>query len=116
MDLGVGLDLDVGSIQVVCWIDDRDPGEHVLFVDAVPQGGGRGSELGARVHALGLDRIGCDVRGDTLAILDQCADRVGEVQLALLVRGVELLERGPDAIGREDVDRGVDLVDGELVR
>ncbi len=105
-----------GSIQVVCGSTIVTPGEHVLLVDAVSQCGGRGSELGARVHAFGLDRIGCDVCGDMLAILDQSADRIGEVQLALLVRAVELIERGPDACGREDVDRGVDLVDCELFR
>ena len=88
----------------------------MLVVDAVPQRSPGSGELCTRVHALGLDRIGCDVGGDMVAILNQRADRVGEVQLALLVGGVELLEGGPEAVGRKDVDRGVDLVDRELVR
>ena len=49
------------------------------------------------------------VRGDALATGDEVAHSIGQVELALRVRGVELVERGPDAIGREDVDRGVHL-------
>ena len=77
---------------------------------------GRLGELGARVHAFGLDRIRCDVRGDTLAILDQNAHGVGEVQLALLVPGVEPARAPATPVGVEDVDRRIDLVDRELLR
>src|SRR5262249_24850737 len=91
-DLRIGFDLDGRLDPGRLRIDDRDPGEHVLLVDSVPERGGGGGELDARVHALGLDRVGCDVRGDMVAILNECAHRVSEIQLALLVRGVESFE------------------------
>ena len=90
-----------GSIQVGRGIDDRDAGEHVRLVDAVAQRGGGGGELDARVHALGLDRVGRHVHGDVLAVLDEVADRVGEVQLALRVVRLEPLERGPERSARK---------------
>ena len=65
-----------GSIQVVCGSTIVTPASMCSSLMRSRKRGGRGSELGARVHALGLDRIGCDVRGDMLAILDQRADRV----------------------------------------
>ena len=116
MDGRVGLELDVGLDPRRLRIDDRDAREHVRLVDAVAKRGGRLRELGARVHALGLGGIGGDVGGDTLAILNQMAHGVGQVQLALAVRRVDPVERGPDPLGVEDVDRRVDLVDRELLR
>ena len=42
---------------------------------------------------------------------DDDLDRVGEVQLALHVVRLDPLERGPEHVGAEDVDRRVDLAD-----
>ncbi len=114
--VAVGLDLDVGLDPGRLRVDDGDAGQHVLLVDAVAECSGRFRELGAGVHALGLGRVGSDVGGDTLAILNEIDDGVGEVQLPLAVVRVELLERRPDPVGVEDVDRRVDLVDRELLR
>ena len=61
----------------------------------------RGGELDARVHALGLERIGRDVRDDALAAADEVADGVGEVELALGVVRLEPLERGPEPLARK---------------
>ena len=116
MDRRVGLELDVGLDPRGLRVDDRDAREHVRLVDAVAKRCGRIGELGARVHALGLGGIGGDVGGDTLAILNEMAHGVGQVQLALRVRRVDPVERGPDPVGGEDVDRRVDLVHGELLR
>ena len=99
------LGLDPGRRRV----DDRDAREHVRAVDPVAERGGRGRELDARVHALGLGRVGGDVRDDTLAALDEVANGVGEVELALGVVRLEPLERRPEHLGAEDVDRGVAL-------
>ena len=69
-------------------VDDRDAGDHVREVDPVAQRGRRGGELGARVHALGLVRVGGDVSDDALAAADEVAHGVGQVELALgVVRG-----------------------------
>ena len=73
------------------------------------------AELDARVHAVGLAVILGDVRGDLLAGGDEDLDRVGQVELALDVLRLQLLERGPELVGAEDVDRRVDLADRALV-
>ena len=80
-------------------VDDRDAGEHVLLVDAVAEGGGDGGELGARVHAFGLERIVRELHGAGLAVGHEQAERVGHVQLALGVVRVETLERRPQLLG-----------------
>ena len=115
MDRRVGFDLDVGLDPGRLRVDDGDARDHVRLVDSIAKRGGRFRELGACVHAFGLDRIGSDVRGDMLAILNEMPNGVGEIQLPLAVRCVELLERGPHAAGIEDVDGRVDFVDRELL-
>ena len=75
MDRHVGLELDVGLDPGRRRVDDRDAGEHVALVDAVAEHRRGLGELGARVHALGLERVGGDVRGDRLAVLDEEARR-----------------------------------------
>ena len=105
MDRHVRLDLDAGLDPGRLRIDDRHAGEHVRLVDAVAQRGGGGGELDARVDPLGLDRVGRDVDRDGLAVGDEEPDRVGEVELALRVVRLEPLERGPELLGAEDVDR-----------
>jgi hypothetical protein len=56
---------------------------------------------------------GSDVHRHLVACLDDRAHRVGEVQLALRVVAVEALDRGPQQLGLEDVDRRVRLGEGE---
>ena len=85
------------------------------MVDAIAEHGRRCGELGARVDALGLGRIFGGVDGDPLAACDELANRVGQVELALSVLGAEPVERGPELVRLEDVDRGVDLAQRELV-
>ena len=54
--------------------------------------------------------------GDGLAVGDEEAERVGEIELALRVLRLQSLEHGPQLRRREHVDRGVDLAQVELVR
>ena len=115
MDRHVGLELDLRLDPGRRRIDERDAGEHVALVDAVADHVGGSGELDAGVHALGLARVGRDVRGHGLAVLDEEAHGVGEVELALCVLRLEPLERRPEEVGANDVDRGVHLVDLELL-
>ena len=46
---------------------------------------------------------------------DEIAHGVGQVELALRVDGLEPVERGPEQIGPEDVDRGVRFADRKLL-
>ena len=84
-------------------------------VDAVAERGGDGGELDAGVDPLDLERILGDVHRDAVAVADEEADRVGDVELALGVVRFEPVERGPELLGAEDVDAGVDLAEGELL-
>ena len=104
------------SIHVDCGSTIVTPGEHVRLVDAVAQRGGGRCELGARVDSLDLARIVGDVHRNRLAVLHEEADCVGEVELALRVLRLQPLERGPELLAGEDVDRRVDLAELELVR
>ena len=52
---------------------------------------------------------------DALAAVDEVADGVGQVELALGVVRLEPLERRPEQVGAEDVDRGVALLERELL-
>ena len=97
-------------------VDDRDTGEHVRGVDPVAERGGGGGELDARVDALRLVGVGRDVDDDAVAGIDEVAHGVGQVQLALCVDGLQPVERRPEQIGPEDVDRRVRLADRELLR
>ncbi len=54
----------------------------------------------------------CD---DAVAVLDEVANRIGQVELALSVVGLEPVEGGPEQVGLEDVDRGVALRQLELI-
>ena len=49
--------------------------------------------------------------GDLATASDDDRDRVGEVELALDVMRLDSLERGPEHVGAEHVDRRVDLPD-----
>ena len=94
----------------------RDAGEHVRDVDPVAQRRGGGGELDACVDALGLAGIVRDVDGDPVAVLHEVAHGVGQVQLSLGVGRLEAVERRPEEIASEDVDRRVRLSDRELLR
>src|SRR5581483_2530811 len=80
------------------------------------QRGRGGGELGARVDALRLDRVGRDVNGDAVACLDEVAEDVRQVQLALRVVRRQALQGRPEEDAAEDVDGGVRLPDRQLVR
>ena len=49
-----------------------------------------------------------------LALANEVADGVGQVELALVVVRPQAIERRPELLGGEDVDRGVHLVEREL--
>ncbi len=55
------------------------------------------------------------MHGDGVTVLDEEADRVGQVELALGVLRLEAVEHGPELLAAEDVDRGVDLADLQLL-
>ena len=76
-------------------VDDRHPGEHVLFVDPIAERRGGGRKLDAGVHAFGLTRLG-PVGGDAGPILHEQSHGVGQIQLSLRIRRVESLERRPE--------------------
>ena len=84
-------------------------------VDAVAQRGGCVGELDAGVDTLRLVRVVRDMGGDALAAGDEVAHGVGQVELALDVVRLEPIERRPEQLGPEDVDRGVALLDLELL-
>ena len=113
---GVGLEGDRRVDPRRGGVDDRDALEHVGDVDPVAERGRCGCELDPGVDAFGLRRIGSDVDGDGLPTIDDSANGVGEVELALGVRRRELVERGPERVRAEHVDRGVGLPDRELLR
>jgi hypothetical protein len=115
MDYDVGLDLDAGLDPRRPGIDDRHAGKHVLFIDPVAEGGRGQRELGARVDALGIERIAREEDGARLAVGDEQPESVRDVQLALGVVCVEPLERRPELVGAKDVDAGVDLAHGQLL-
>jgi len=87
----------------------------VGLVDPVAEDRRRRRELGAGVDAVGLARVGGDVRRDRLPRLDEQADHVGQVELALDVVWLEPVEQQPEGVVAEDVDRAVDLADLELL-
>jgi hypothetical protein len=88
----------------------------VSRVDPVAERGGRGGELHPRVDALRLGGVRRDVDTDQFSAVDDAPYRIGEVELALGVHGGEGVERGPERVGAEDVDRRVRLADPELLR
>ncbi len=49
--------------------------------------------------------------GDLAAVSDDDRDRVGEIELPLDIVRLDPLQRGPEHLGAEDVDRRVDLPD-----
>ena len=115
MERDVGLDLDVGLDPGGRRVFDRHAGEHVSQVDAVAQDTSSIGKFGPRVDT-GLERLGGDADRDLVAVADEQADRVGEVDLALGVVRLDPVERRPELLGSEHVDRGVRLLELELRR
>ena len=116
LDGGVGLELDGVVDPGRLRIDDGDAGQQVPLVDPVAEGGGGLGEVGARVHAGEADRVGFGaVRDRAASGRDDAFDRVGEVELALRVVCVELLQRTTERRGVEDVVGGIELFDGPLL-
>ena len=116
VDVQSGSSSTSGSIQVEAGSTIVTPASMCAALIRSRSDGRGGGELGARVHALGLGRVGRGVRADALAGRRRGADRVGQVELALRVVRLEPLERGPEVARAEDVDRGVHLADRELLR
>ncbi len=112
----VGLDLDLCVDPRRLRVDDRDPREHVRFVDPVSQASRGHRELCTCVHSNGLLGFGGLVDRDLAALGDEQCDGVGEVELTLGVVGLESLENRPQSLAAKDVDGGVDLAYGELIR
>src|SRR5438477_2485961 len=90
-------------------VDDGDAGEPVLLVDPVAERLGREGELGARVDPLHLERVRRRVHRNDLAVADEEAERVGDVELALRVVRLQAIEHGPELRAAEDADARVHL-------
>ena len=116
MDDGVRLERHGGLDPRRRRIGDRDAGEHVRGVDAVAECRCCCRKFDPRVDALGLACVRCDVDGNRVPVRDEIAHRIREVELALSIDGLQPVERGPEELRPEDVDRGVRLVDRELLR
>ena len=95
LDDRVGLDRDGGVDPRRRRVDDRDAGEHVGAVRAVAQERRRLGQVGAGVDPERRGRVRMAVADHRAAGSDERADGVGQVELALVVLGIEPLERGP---------------------
>ena len=115
MDRAVRLELDLGVDPRRLGVDNRDAGEHVLPVHALPQSGRRVGQLDPRVHAFDLVGVGRLHHAHIVAVFDHEAHGVGQIQLALDVLRLQAVERRPQPGGLEHVDRRVDLADRELL-
>ena len=91
------------------------PASMCAVVDPVAQRAAGGRQLDPRVDTLRLAGIRRDVDGNTVPCVDEVAHGVGQVQLALRVARLQPVERRPQQIGPEDVDRRVHLADRELL-
>ena len=87
----------------------------MLLVDPVAELGRCHSQLCSRVYTFGFHWPPSIVDDDRPAFGDEHADRVGEVELTLHVVRLEPVEHGPEAVRTKDIDRGVDLSNGELL-
>ena len=96
-------------------VHDRHPAEHELALDAPLGDRMRVREVGAVVDAVGEVGVADRMSEHRLARLAQRGQHVGQVQLALGVVAVELLEHGHQRAAVERVDAGVDLADLQLL-
>ena len=99
MDDRVGLQLDVGVDPRRRRIDDADAGIHVRAENPVAEVRRSGGELGSRVDPVDLLGVRGGVHGRRAAALDDVPDRVGQIELALRVAGIEPVERSPELLG-----------------
>jgi hypothetical protein len=114
MNRRVGLELDGRLDPGRRGIDDRDPGQHVLLVDAVAERCPCARQFDACVHALSLLGIAFVCRHQ-LTVVDEEPHGIGQVELSLSVGRIDPLQRGPELGSGEDVDGRVDLVDRTLL-
>ena len=105
----VGLDPGRGRV------DDGDTGLQVRGNDLVAKPRAGGSEIGPGVHAFANTGVLRTVHGYDAPVIHQVSNGVGEVELALGVVGVEPGEGAPEGGRVDDVDRRVDLADGQLL-
>jgi hypothetical protein len=112
MDYGVGLDFDGLLDPRRRRVEDRHAGEHVPLEQTVAQLRRRLRQLSPVVDAEAHDRVRRTVHGPALSVSDDLAHRVGEVELALCVVALETCERRPEIVGREQIDRSVELTHG----
>ncbi len=92
-------------------VEDRDAFRHELHVGSLPQKLRDVRELRAVVHAEDLGAVWGLFGENLLAFLFQDRDHIGQVELFLLVRFVDLGERRAEGCSVEDVDAPVDLLD-----
>ena len=104
-----------GSIQVVAGSTIVTPASMCARLMRSRRTASSIGELGPRVDTC-LERLGGDADRDLVAVSDEQADRVGQVELALGVVRLDPVERRPELLGSEHVDRGVRLPDLELRR
>src|SRR5262249_62312964 len=103
--------VDPGRLRV----EDGDAREHVPLVDPPTERGPRRRQLDARVHAFDDSRVRRLVDPHRVAVLDEEAHGIRQVQLTLRVPRLKPIEGGPELRGLKNVDRGVHLVDRELL-
>ena len=111
----VGAHGDVGIDQDRFGHLDGDAGIHQCGALAPAKDQVDGGKIGARVAAEHLVGIGGKLRDDQFALLAQQGDGIGEVKLAMVVRGPQPREAGPKLGERECVDAGIDFGDGALL-
>ena len=112
----VGFELDRGVDVGVGGVDHGDPGPHPPVVDPGAQLRLGDRELGPVVDLHHFHRVVDLDAVDHVAGLPQHRDDVGEVVLALDVLGNQAAQRRREEPPAEAVDRGVDLVDRQLLR
>ncbi|OEI69381.1 hypothetical protein Cus16_1225 [Curtobacterium sp. ER1/6] len=113
-DLGVGLDRDVEVDPGRGRVLHGDPGDLVPADDAGVELAGGVGQLRAVVDAGHEPRVGQGDDVDGTAALDDEGGHVGDVLLALGVRGGERRQHGAQVRHVEGVDAGVVLGDGAL--
>src|ERR1700733_3581451 len=72
-------------------------------------------EIGAGVASENFARIRRDLRQNGFTLACQDGDGIGQINLAVLVVGLYLRERGPEFFEREAINAGVNFVDVALL-
>ena len=113
-DHAVGPDHDVGIDVDLTRVDEAHPGVHVALVDAAPHRFGCKREVSAVVDSEALLAVFEQKTFDAEPVLHRVLDDVGEVQLPLLVVGLEACDALADELGTHHVDAGISFRDFEL--